>query len=268
MKLESEDKVSSFPLPAPPSLCRHRVTSPAGQRARWELPGENGPQQPSLEQEWGLRGPKYQRETLSSFKGLLGWDAHFWKGEVESGGLGRGRDQAGRGLWKTGHLKEDTHRANYPAGKRPQELPRLASRPPLRVPGLGQLTCNRDLDLALFLRSMPACHLRAKNRVDGLPEILLLDQIRRILSSWGHWWPTPVLLPGNSHGQRAWWAAVHGIPRSRHGWATSLSLLTFMHWRRKRQPTPVFLPGESQGRGNLVGCRLWGCTELDTTDMT
>ncbi|KAB0369722.1 hypothetical protein FD755_018715 [Muntiacus reevesi] len=30
-----------------------------------------------------------------------------------------------------------------------------------------------------------------------------------------------------------------------------------MHWRRKWQPTPVFLPGESQGRGSLVGCRLW-----------
>ena len=28
---------------------------------------------------------------------------------------------------------------------------------------------------------------------------------------------------------------------------TSLSLFTFMHWRRKWQPTPVFLPGESQG---------------------
>ena len=35
----------------------------------------------------------------------------------------------------------------------------------------------------------------------------------------------------------------------RHDWATSLSLFTFMHWRRKWQPTPVFLPGESQGRG-------------------
>ena len=34
------------------------------------------------------------------------------------------------------------------------------------------------------------------------------------------------------------------------------------------QPAPVFLPGESQGRGSLVGCRLWGCTELDTTDAT
>ena len=45
-------------------------------------------------------------------------------------------------------------------------------------------------------------------------------------------------------------------------------LFTFMHWRRKWQPTPVFLPGESQGQGSLVGCRLWGCTELDTTEVT
>ena len=39
-----------------------------------------------------------------------------------------------------------------------------------------------------------------------------------------------------------------------------------MHWRTW-QPTPVFLPGESQGRGSLVGCRLWGCTESDTTEQ-
>ena len=51
-------------------------------------------------------------------------------------------------------------------------------------------------------------------------------------------------------------------------WATSLSLFTFMHWRRKWQPTPVFLPGESQGRGSLVGCHLWGRTESDTTEVT
>ena len=30
----------------------------------------------------------------------------------------------------------------------------------------------------------------------------------------------------------------------------------------------MFLPGESQGRGSLVGCRLWGRTESDTTDAT
>ena len=50
--------------------------------------------------------------------------------------------------------------------------------------------------------------------------------------------------------------------------ATSLSLFTFLHWRRQWQPTPVFLPGESQGWGSLVGCRLWGRTESDTTEAT
>ena len=50
-----------------------------------------------------------------------------------------------------------------------------------------------------------------------------------------------------------------GSLRVRHDWATSLSLFTFMHWRRKWQTTPMFFPGEFQGRGSLVGCRLWGC---------
>ena len=59
-----------------------------------------------------------------------------------------------------------------------------------------------------------------------------------------------------------------GLQRVGHDWATSLSLFTFMHWRRKGQPTPVFLPGESQGWGSLVGCRLWGHTESDTTEAT
>ena len=57
-----------------------------------------------------------------------------------------------------------------------------------------------------------------------------------------------------------------GSLRVRHDWATSLSLFTFMHWRRKWQPTPVFLLGESQEWGSLVGCRLWGRTESDTTE--
>ena len=59
-----------------------------------------------------------------------------------------------------------------------------------------------------------------------------------------------------------------GSRRIWYNWATSLSLFTFMHWRRKWQHTPVFLPGESQGRGSLVGCHLLGCPELDTTEVT
>ena len=59
-----------------------------------------------------------------------------------------------------------------------------------------------------------------------------------------------------------------GSLRVGHDRVTSLSLFTFMHWRRKWQPTPVFLPGESQGRGSLVGFCLWGRTESDTTEAT
>ena len=69
----------------------------------------------------------------------------------------------------------------------------------------------------------------------------------------------------------AWWAAVHGVARSQtrlSDFTFTPSLFTFMHWRRKWLPTPVFLPGESQGRGSLVGCRLWGHTESDTTEAT
>ena len=70
------------------------------------------------------------------------------------------------------------------------------------------------------------------------------------------------------------WMEEHGRLQSMeslrlgHDWATSLSLFTFLHWRRKWQPTPLFLPGESQGQWSLVGCRLWGHTELDPTEVT
>ena len=57
-----------------------------------------------------------------------------------------------------------------------------------------------------------------------------------------------------------------GLLRVGHDWVTSLSFFTFMPWRRKWQPTPVFFPGESQGQRSLVGCHLWGHTELDTIE--
>ena len=66
-----------------------------------------------------------------------------------------------------------------------------------------------------------------------------------------------------------------GLQRVRHDLVTEqqyfgmelLCPMVYM-WRRKWQPTPVFLPGESQGWGSLVGCRLWGRTESDTTEAT
>ena len=66
----------------------------------------------------------------------------------------------------------------------------------------------------------------------------------------------------------AWQAAVHGVAKSQ----TRLSNFTFtFHFpslEKEWQPTPVFLPGESQVQGSLVGCRLWGRTESDTTEVT
>ena len=53
-----------------------------------------------------------------------------------------------------------------------------------------------------------------------------------------------------------------------HDRATSLSLFTFMHWRRKWQPTPVFCLENPRDRGSLVGCCLWGHTEPDMTEVT
>ena len=47
-----------------------------------------------------------------------------------------------------------------------------------------------------------------------------------------------------------------------------LTDLMFYYIYSKWQPTPVLLPGESQGQGSLVGCRLWGHTESDTTKVT
>ena len=47
---------------------------------------------------------------------------------------------------------------------------------------------------------------------------------------------------------------------------TSLSIFTFMHWRRKWQPTPVFLPGKSHGQRNLGVYGPWGRKESDRTE--
>ena len=82
----------------------------------------------------------------------------------------------------------------------------------------------------------------------------------------GNGTPLQYFCLGNPMDGGSWWATVHGVVRSQ----TQLSnfTFTFMHWRRKWQPTPVFLPGESQGWGSLMGCRLLGRTESDTTDVT
>ena len=65
------------------------------------------------------------------------------------------------------------------------------------------------------------------------------------------------------------WMEVPGGPQSM-GWlrvgqdsATSLSLFTFLHWRRQWQPTPVLFPGKSHGWRSLIACSPWGREETE-----
>ena len=66
----------------------------------------------------------------------------------------------------------------------------------------------------------------------------------------------------------AWWAAVHGVAKSPTRRSDFIFTFHLHALEKEMQPTPVFLPGESQGRGSLLGCRLWGRTESDTTEAT
>ena len=55
-----------------------------------------------------------------------------------------------------------------------------------------------------------------------------------------------------------WKAAVHGVTEGQTRLSDFTSTFHFHALEKEVQLTPVFLPGESQGRGSLVGCRLWG----------
>ena len=82
---------------------------------------------------------------------------------------------------------------------------------------------------------------------------LLFNMLSRLVIGEGNGTPLQYSCLENPMDEGAWRAAVHGVTEGQ----TQMSDFTFTHWRRKWQPTPVFLPGESQGRGSLVGCRLW-----------
>ena len=66
----------------------------------------------------------------------------------------------------------------------------------------------------------------------------------------------------------AWWAAVHGVTEGR----TRLSDFTFtFHFHALEEEMATHssvLAWRIPGRGSLVGFRLWGRTELDTTEVT
>ena len=59
-----------------------------------------------------------------------------------------------------------------------------------------------------------------------------------------------------------------GSRRVGHDWVTSLSLFTFMRWRRKWQPTPALLCGGSCGQRSLAGYGPQGHKESDMAEVT
>ena len=68
--------------------------------------------------------------------------------------------------------------------------------------------------------------------------------------------------------RKAWRAAVHGVAKSQ----TRLSDFTFIfHFHAMQKEMAIHssvLAWRIPGWGSLVGCRLWGCTESDTTEAT
>ena len=82
------------------------------------------------------------------------------------------------------------------------------------------------------------------------------------------WHPAPVLLPGKSHDGGAWWAAVHGVARSRIRLSDFTFAFHFHALEKEMAPRSSVLAWRIAGMGSLVGCRLRGRTESDTTEAT
>ena len=66
----------------------------------------------------------------------------------------------------------------------------------------------------------------------------------------------------------AWWAAVHGVAKSRTRLSDFPFTFHFLALEKEMATHSSVLAGESQGRGSLVGCCLWGRTESDTTEAS
>ena len=66
----------------------------------------------------------------------------------------------------------------------------------------------------------------------------------------------------------AWKAAVHGVAEGQ----TQLSDFTFTFhfaaWEKEMATHSSVLAWRIPGQGSLVGCRLWGLTESEPTEVT
>ena len=85
------------------------------------------------------------------------------------------------------------------------------------------------------------------------------------------WQHTPVFLPGESQGWEAWWAAVYGVAQSRTrlkrlSSSSSSSSSVSSDLEKEMATHSSVLAWRIPGMGSLVGCRLWGRKESDTTE--
>ena len=66
----------------------------------------------------------------------------------------------------------------------------------------------------------------------------------------------------------AWWAAVHGVAKSRAQLSDFTFTFQFYALEKEMATHSSVLAWRIPGTGRLVGCRLWGHTESDTTEAT
>ena len=66
----------------------------------------------------------------------------------------------------------------------------------------------------------------------------------------------------------AWWAAVQGVAKSRIRLSDFPFTFHFHALEEEVATHSSVLAWRIPGRGSLVGCRLWGRTESDTTEAT
>ena len=72
----------------------------------------------------------------------------------------------------------------------------------------------------------------------------------------------------NSMDRGAWWAAVHGVTKSRTPLSDFPFTFHFPALEKEMATHSSVLAWRIPGRGSLVGCCLWGRTESDTTEAT
>ena len=90
-----------------------------------------------------------------------------------------------------------------------------------------------------------------------------------VLTRRRQWHPTPVLLPGKSHGRRSLegcspWGREESDTTERLHFHFSLSCIG----AGNSNPLQCSCLENPRDRGSLMGCPLWGHTESDTTEAT